>query len=67
MKIIVYMLLICTYVLGQNVLVLNSYSPISRWSKEQSESIVETLKVDKRLNIFVEYMDTKAFIPTKKN
>ncbi len=66
MKIIVYMLLICTYVLGQNVLVLNSYSPTSRWSKEQSEAIVETLKVDKRLNIFVEFMDTKAFIPTKK-
>lgn len=63
MKILLYMLLIATSILGKNVLILNSYSPTSIWTKEQSNSIIDTLKVDKTINIFVEFMDTKVFKP----
>ncbi len=66
MKLLLYMLLISTHLFSQNVLVLNSYSPTSKWTTEQSNSIVKTLKTDKKINIFVEFMDTKAFKPNKR-
>jgi len=63
MKLLLSMLLISTCIFAKNVLVLNSYSPTSKWTQEQSNSIIETLKSDKNINIFVEFMDTKAFKP----
>lgn len=63
---LIYLLLIATSIFGKNVLILNSYSPTSIWTKEQSNSIIDTLKVDKTINIFVEFMDTKVFKPNDK-
>ena len=65
MKLLICMLLICTSLFSKNVLILNSYSPSSKWTAEQSSSILSTLKTDKNINLFVEFMDTKAFKPNK--
>ncbi|NOX16246.1 MAG: PAS domain S-box protein [Epsilonproteobacteria bacterium] len=66
MKVLACLLLISTFIFGKNVLILNSYSPTSVWTQEQSSAIIDTLKTDKSINIFVEFMDTKTFKPNNE-
>jgi len=52
---------------AKNVLIINSYSSTFEWTKQQSDAIIKTLKSDKDVSIFVEFMDTKVFKPTQSN
>ena len=64
----IIILLIAVYSFGLNILVLNSYSSVIKWTEIQSTTIVELLKnIDtKNKLIFVEFMDTKRFPPNKE-
>jgi len=64
MRLFFVVLLLNISLYSKNVLILNSYSPVSKWTSEQSTSIINTLKVDKSIKIYVEFMNTKVFKPT---
>jgi signal transduction histidine kinase len=68
MKKVVVFLLFIIYSFAMNILVLNSYSADLEWTEKQSDEIVNSLKKIpiKEKNIFVEFMDTKRFPPTKE-
>ena len=53
------------YLFAQNILILNSYSSTLEWTKEQSHTIIDNLQKDKNRHVFVEFMDTKIFKPSK--
>jgi predicted small secreted protein len=64
----VVLLLIAIYSFALNILVLNSYSPDLAWTKAQSDTIIKILKNMniKNKHIYVEFMDTKKFSPTRE-
>jgi len=61
---LIILLSICAF--SKNVLILNSYSPTFGWTVDQVSSSMKTLKKNQDINVFVEFMDTKNFIPTKE-
>ncbi|MEA3290531.1 MAG: hypothetical protein U9Q04_10175, partial [Campylobacterota bacterium] len=60
MRKLVLFILFSSYVFAQNILLINSYSSIFEWTKQQSEAIVSTLQQNKDVKVFVEYMDSKV-------
>ena len=67
-KIFVTLIFLSVNLLAINVLVLNSYQETLPWTKIQSDNIIEGLKKikNKKLKIYVEFMDTKLFRLTQK-
>jgi len=56
-----------TFSFGKNILILNSYHLNFDWTKQQSDSILSELSKSKRDDkIYVEFMDTKRFRPSKQ-
>jgi len=50
-----------------NILILNSYSPDLKWTEVQTHSLINILRKNiPNLHLYVEFMDTKKFKPTKK-
>ncbi|MEA3512186.1 MAG: HAMP domain-containing sensor histidine kinase [Campylobacterota bacterium] len=66
-RLLLLLLIISINLFAKNILLFNSYSPTSTWTKEQTHSIIETLKKDNNAKIFVEFMDSKVFKPNKNN
>ena len=50
---------------SKNILIINSYSVQFPWTKGELEGILRTLKSCKNQHIYIEFMDTKLFKPTK--
>jgi len=50
-----------------NILILNSYSPIIKWTAIQTHTLIDILQKNiKDLNLYIECMNTKTFRPTPK-
>ena len=67
MKMFIILLVFTSTLYSKNVLIINSYSPVSAWTNAQLNSIIKTLSKDKSIKIYVEFMNTKVFKPTKKS
>jgi len=67
-KIFLILVFLSINLLAINVLVLNSYQETLPWTKIQSDNIIQGLKKikNKKINIYVEFMDTKLFRLTPK-
>ncbi len=67
-KIILIILFLSINLLAINVLILNSYQETFSWTKVQSNEITQGLQKikNKKINIYVEFMDTKIFRLTPK-
>jgi len=68
MKKVVLLLIFTIYSFALNILILNSYSSTIAWTNSQSNEDIKILKKMnlKNGNIYVEFMDTKRFKPTKE-
>ncbi|MCK5110934.1 MAG: HAMP domain-containing histidine kinase [Arcobacteraceae bacterium] len=66
MKKILLIISFNAYIFANNILIINSYSSTLKWTQQQSESIIKTLNQKKDMQIFVEFMNTKIFKPTKE-
>lgn len=60
-------LFLTLYLNATNILILNSYSSTLQWTKEQSQSIINSFKDDDTIKIYQEFMDTKVFKLTSHN
>ncbi|MEA3384679.1 MAG: HAMP domain-containing sensor histidine kinase [Campylobacterota bacterium] len=67
MKKLFIIILFSIFIYANDILVLNSYSPSLQWTQEQSSTIVKNLLKNNELKIYVEFMDTKVFKPSKIN
>jgi len=64
MRALFFTLLMAVSLLAKNILIINSYSIQLAWTKGELEGILKTLKTDKSVKKYVEFMDTKIFRPT---
>jgi len=64
MKKALFLILFSLILSAKNILILNSYSIQLAWTKGELEGILKTLKDDKSIKKYVEFMDTKIFRPT---
>jgi two-component system sensor histidine kinase/response regulator len=64
-RVVLFFLLVSGLLYSKSILILNSYSATFAWTKEQYSAIVDALKEERDLDLFVEFMDTKTFKPTK--
>ncbi len=66
MKIILICFVLVSILFGENILILNSYHPNFKWTHSQIQAIKDTLQQDKKNRLYIEFMDTKRFKPTKE-
>jgi len=67
-KIFLSVIFLSVNLLAINVLVLNSYQETLPWTEIQSDNVIRGLKKikNKKIKIYVEFMDTKLFKLTPK-
>jgi signal transduction histidine kinase len=65
MKKILLLFIFLTNIFAINILILNSYSPVLKWTAIQTHTLIDELQSKiKDATIFVEDLDTKRFRPT---
>ncbi|AXH15107.1 hypothetical protein CP985_07610 [Malaciobacter mytili LMG 24559] len=62
-KILIVFLFFSSVLFAKNILILNSYHPSFSWTKRQVDAIINTLSLNKNIDIYIEYMDTKRNNP----
>ncbi|WP_457559979.1 ABC transporter substrate-binding protein [Caminibacter sp.] len=61
---VIFFLLLATFLLAKNILIINSYSVKLLWTREELKGILKLLNDKKNMNLYIEFMDTKVFRPT---